>query len=106
MKHGVTFAKELSANDTGVTRSHQSGILIPKKGNGPLSILPRLDRTVKNPEAWLVCRSPENKSWRLRFIYYNSKLHPEPDPKTGVLRGSRNEYLKRGVCELLLKLFL
>ena len=92
MKPGVTFAKELSANDTGATRSHQAGILIPKKENGPLSILPSLDRTIKNPEAWLVCRSPDDKSWKLRFIYYNSKLHPELDPNTGILRGSRNEY--------------
>jgi Restriction endonuclease EcoRII, N-terminal len=92
MKPGVTFAKELSPNDTGATQSHQAGILIPKNENGPLSILPKLNPAIKNPETWLVCRSPNNKSWRLRFIYYNNKLHPELDPETGVLRGSRNEY--------------
>jgi hypothetical protein len=79
-----TFNKILSANDVGTTGGHQGGILIPKKEEELLAFLPPLDRSVKNPDAWLECRDENGKARRFRFVYYNNKLH---DPA-----GTRNEY--------------
>jgi hypothetical protein len=79
-----TFNKILSANDVGTTGGHQGGILIPKKEEELLAFLPPLDRSLKNPDAWLECRDENGKVRRFRFVYYNNKLH---DPA-----GTRNEY--------------
>lgn len=79
-----TFTKILSANDVGTTGAHQGGFLIPKSEAELLEFLPPLNATVKNPDAWLECKDESGLDLRLRFVYYNNKLH---DPK-----GTRNEY--------------
>lgn len=81
---GVVFSKVLSANDVGTTGGHMGGLLIPKGETELLAILPRLDPEIKNPDAWLDCVDDADQALRLRFVYYNNKMHDE--------RGTRNEY--------------
>ncbi len=74
--------KTLSANDLGLTGSHQAGILVPKDKD-VLSFFPSLDKTVKNPRASLTLRELGDGARReFNFIYYNGKL----------FGGTRNEY--------------
>ncbi|MBS7437590.1 EcoRII N-terminal effector-binding domain-containing protein [Pseudomonas syringae] len=79
-----SFIKILSPNDVGATGAHQGGILIPKSEADLLSILPRLDSSMKNPDAWIECVDENGVVRKFRFVYYNNKLH---DPN-----GTRNEY--------------
>ena len=80
----IRFKKQLTANDTGETESHQAGILIPKTQSDLVSFLPFLDPKIKNPDAFIVCVDDQGISWNFRYVYYNNKLHD--------LRGTRNEY--------------
>lgn len=82
MKH-ASFAKLLSANDVGATGGHQAGILIPKSDADLLAFLPYLDPEEVNPDAWITAEDDAGKVWRLRYIYYNNRLHR---------LGTRNEY--------------
>ena len=84
MSSEQTFEKELTANDTGQTHSHQAGIHIPKGQKDLLAFLPELDPRVKNPDAWLVATDDEGIEWEFRYIHYNNKHHSE--------RGTRDEY--------------
>jgi hypothetical protein len=79
-----SFAKTLSANDLGITGSHQAGIHVPKSEPELLSFFPKLDTSVLNPDAWIVCVDDSGEEWKLRFIYYNNRLHTDS--------GTRNEY--------------
>lgn len=87
------YAKLLSANDTGETGGHQAGILVPKGDVKLLAFFPALDADVKNPDAWIWCEDEFGKKWKLRYIYYNNKLH---DPT-----GTRNEYRITWMTEYL-----
>jgi hypothetical protein len=80
---GVSFSKILSANDTGLTGGHQAGILVPKGDRELLAFFPALDPALENPEAWLEVTDDDGQARRLRFVYYNKKLHGT---------GTRNEY--------------
>ena len=80
----ITFAKILSKNDVGETKSHQAGICIPKTYPELLGFFPALDPEIKNDDEWIVCYDDNHKEWHFRYIYYNNKLH---DPK-----GTRNEF--------------
>ena len=79
-----TFRKTLSANDVGTTGGHMGGILIPKGEKELLAFLPPLDAKVLNPSAWIECVTDQGENLRLRFVYYNNRMHA---PK-----GTRNEY--------------
>jgi len=79
-----SYAKILSANDTGATGGHQAGILVPKADAKLLAFFPALDASVMNPDAWIRCEDASGKIWGMRYIYYNNKLH--------VSTGTRNEY--------------
>ena len=79
-----TFVKTLSANDVGTTGGHMGGILVPKGDGELLAFLPRLDPAVLNPSAWIDCETSGGQILRLRFVYYNNRMHA---PK-----GTRNEY--------------
>lgn len=80
----TTFRKILSANDVGTTGGHMGGILIPKGEGELLAFLPPLDPTTLNPSAWIDCITENGIGLRLRYVYYNNKMHA---PK-----GTRNEY--------------
>lgn len=79
-----TFNKLLSANDVGATGTHQGGILIPKSETELLAFFPPLDPEMKNPDAWIECMDEVGAVRRMRFVYYNNKLHDK--------NGTRNEY--------------
>ena len=79
-----SFAKVLSANDVGATGSHQAGILVPKSDPGLLSFFPALDPSVLNPDAWITCTDEYGDEWKLRYVYYNNRLHSAV--------GTRKEY--------------
>jgi hypothetical protein len=79
-----TFIKTLSANDVGKTGGHQAGIVVPKGDGDLLAFLPRLDPSKLNPSEWIECDTPEGTVLRLRFVYYNNRLH--------MPKGTRNEY--------------
>ena len=78
------YEKMLTANDTGETGGHQAGIHIPKSQTDLLALLPHLDPTEKNPDAWLEMTDDTGILWRFRYIYYNNKFHDEG--------GTRDEY--------------
>ncbi len=80
--------KTLTANDTGITGSHQAGILIPKKG-GVLEFFPDLNENEKNPRASITFIDDSGNEWRLNFIHYNNKLMDH--------NGTRNEYRLTGM---------
>ena len=80
--------KVLSANDTGETGGHQSGILVPKD---PviLGFFPRLDASVKNPRAVLKVLDQTGRQWSFNFIYYNNRFYG----------GTRNEFRLTGMTD-------
>ena len=78
------FVKTLSANDVGTTGGHMGGILVPKGDGELLAFLPSLDVSTLNPSAWIDCKTPDGNTLRLRFVYYNNRLHVDG--------GTRNEY--------------
>jgi hypothetical protein len=79
-----TYIKVLSANDIGKTGGHQAGILIPKSDGELLKFLPKLNVNELNPSAWIECLTPDGSNLRLRYVYYNNRLHST--------NGTRNEY--------------
>mgnify|MGYP000609015841 CR=1 FL=1 len=79
-----TFSKALSSNDLGKTGGHQAGIVIPKSDGDLLALLPPLDASTLNPSTWIECITPDGVVIKLRYVYYNNRLH--------VTNGTRNEY--------------
>ena len=79
-----TYEKPLTANDTGETGGHQAGVHIPKAQADLIALLPLLDPTQKNPDAWLEVVDDTGKAWRFRYVYYNNRLHDDG--------GTRDEY--------------
>ncbi len=79
-----TYEKELTANDTGGTGAHQAGIHIPKSQTDLLLLLPHLDSSTKNPDAWIEMKDLAGNVWRFRYIHYNNGLHD--------LGGTRDEF--------------
>lgn len=79
-----SFAKVLSANDIGATGGHQAGILVPKGDPALLAFFPPMDASLQNPDAWVEVVDGTGRLWKLRYIYYNNRLH--------AAIGTRNEY--------------
>lgn len=77
----TSISKTLSANDTGETGGHQSGILVPRERR-LLSFFPALNETDYNPRAHLKLIDESGSEWQFAFIHYNNKL----------FGGTRNEY--------------
>lgn len=80
----LTFEKQLSGNDLGITNSHQSGMLIPKKNKELLNFLPYLDPSIKNPFVWVTCLDSLDEEFKFKFIHYNNKFHDD--------NGTRDEF--------------
>lgn len=78
-----SYAKPLTNNDLGLTGGHQGGICVPRANKALLDFFPRLDEGEINPDAWIECVDPNGKVWKMRYVYYNGKLHGT---------SSRNEY--------------
>lgn len=79
----MKFEKYLSRNDIGLSGSHQSGFLIPKANKELISFLPDLAPDEINPSKFVDFFDREGIRWRLRYIYYNTKIHGQ---------GTRDEY--------------
>ena len=86
----VAIEKTLSANDLGITGSHQAGMLIPKQED-LLSFFPTLDASSNNPRVTLHFMDSTNFCWKFNFIYYNNKFRG----------GTRNEYRLTGMTAYL-----
>jgi hypothetical protein len=80
----IRFVKILSANDVGATGAHMAGIAIPKGNHGLIGFLPKLDPSKLNPSEEIDCETDSGEVLRLRYVYYNNKMH--------VPKGTRNEY--------------
>ncbi len=77
-----SISKKLSANDLGITGSHQAGILVPKSSELQ-QFFPELDPSLKNPRVTLTLREKgESLTWEFNYIYYNNKF----------FGGTRNEF--------------
>lgn len=79
----VSYEKKLTANDIGNTGGHQAGICVPRANKELLSFFPFLDSKSVNPDTWLYCEDELGEIWRMRYIYYNGKMHNT---------STRNEY--------------
>lgn len=86
----VSISKVLSNNDTGVTGSHQAGILVPKAPS-VLGFFPSLDPTLRNPRAVLRLTDDAGREWQFTFIYYNNAL----------FGGTRDEYRLTHMTEFI-----
>ena len=87
------YAKILTANDTGTTRSHQAGIHIPKGQRDLIAMLPPLDAREKNPDREIDLIDEEGAVWTVRYIWYNNRLHDAG--------GTRDEYRVTRIRELM-----
>jgi len=71
---GLLYIKRLSANDTGLTGGHQSGLYIPKEAGA--KIFPGIQRKdTKNPDHFLTAQidSHAMPEQTVRAIYYNNR---------------------------------
>ncbi|MGO4604630.1 EcoRII N-terminal effector-binding domain-containing protein [Terrabacter sp. 2YAF2] len=92
MDRSRRVSKVLSANDLGLTGTHQAGIAIPKDPE-ILAFFPSLDGSEYNPDCEMAVSTPDTSMhWSLRFVYYNSKTHG---------MGTRNEYRLTGTTKML-----
>lgn len=86
--------KVLAKNDTGETKSHQSGISIPKNII-KAGILPSLGTDQMNPRTVLTFEDEKGKKWDFQFIYYNDVFFGKEPGK------SHNEYRLTRVINFL-----
>jgi hypothetical protein len=78
--NGQALQKTLSANDVGLTGSHQAGVHVPR---ALAHVFPPLDAHLSNPREWIQVVDERGTKWDWCWIYYNSRLHK---------RGTRDEY--------------
>lgn len=70
----IIMFKTLSRNDTGETKSHQSGISIPKDV-AKTDLFPHLGIETLNPRRTLVLYDEDGAEWHMEYVYYNDKYH-------------------------------
>ena len=70
IEYKIKTWKTLSKNDTGETRSHQSGISIPKEV-ARTGIFPSLGIETQNPRVEVVFYEEGNNAYTFQYIYYN-----------------------------------
>lgn len=73
----IKIYKVLSKNDTGETKSHQSGITIPKKV-AQSGIFPDLGIEELNPRIEVTFFDEEGTKWNFQYIYYNDVFFGKP----------------------------
>jgi len=89
------FSKILSANELGITRSHQAGLLVPKR-IALLPYFPPLDLFAINPREVMNFHVPDlGVEVSLNYIYYNNK-------DRGL--GTRSEYRLTGTTRIFRQL--
>lgn len=77
--------KTLSRNDTGETKSHQSGISIPASV-AHSGIFPKLGTDKLNPRITITFTDENGRDWKFQYIYYNDAFFGKP------ARQSHNEH--------------
>ena len=77
--------KTLSRNDTGETKSHQSGISIPASV-AHSGIFPELGTEKLNPRITITFSDENGRDWTFQYIYYNDAFFGKP------ARQSHNEH--------------
>ena len=77
--------KTLSRNDTGETKSHQSGISIPASV-AHSGIFPELGTDKLNPRITITFTDENGRDWTFQYIYYNDAFFGKP------ARQSHNEH--------------
>ena len=87
----LRFIKILSANDVGKTKSHQSGMLIPRSQPELIEALGPLDISELNPRKIVKCVDDLGTAYSFNFIYYNNKLFS--------VEGTRNEFRLTGTTK-------
>lgn len=91
----IEFSKILSANEIGITKSHQAGLLVPKR-IALLGYFPSLDHFATNPREKMTFSILElGIEVSLNFIYYNNKDRGQ---------GTRSEYRLTGTTKLFKQL--
>jgi len=70
MVNKIKIYKTLTRNDTGETKSHQSGITIPKE-IADTEIFPKLGINQLNPRIEIIFFDEEKTAWKFQYIYYN-----------------------------------
>ena len=88
--------KTLSRNDTGETKSHQSGISIPKIV-AKTDIFPPLGIETLNPRTTLEFYDEDGEQYKFEYIYYNDQFHGKESSK------SHNEFRLTRVIDFLRK---
>ena len=88
--------KTLSRNDTGETKSHQSGISIPKVV-AKTNIFPPLGIETLNPRTTVEFYDEDGEQYQFEYIYYNDHFHGKEPSK------SHNEYRLTRVIDFLRK---
>ena len=88
----MEIRKVLSANDIGLTGTHQAGMLVPKSDPELLRFFPPLNYRALNPRADFRVHIPElSLRTTLQFIYYNNKR---------VANGTRDEFRLTGLTSI------
>lgn len=88
--------KILSRNDVGETRSHQSGMSIPKAVM-ETGIFPKLGTTKLNPRSVIEFYEEDDTRWEFQFIYYNDLYFGKPRNK------AHDEYRLTCIIDLIRK---
>ena len=88
--------KTLSRNDTGETKSHQSGISIPKIV-AKTDIFPPLGIETLNPRTTVEFYDEDGELYKFEYIYYNDQFHGKEASK------SHNEFRLTRVIDFLRK---
>lgn len=70
IEYKIKVWKTLSRNDTGETRSHQSGISIPKE-IAQSAIFPQLGIETMNPRIEVLFYDEDDIAYKFQYIYYN-----------------------------------
>ena len=77
MSEIIKLYKKLTRNDTGETKSHQSGITIPASVVRS-GIFPILGTDELNPRITLLFYDEEGQKWEFQYIYYNDFYFGKP----------------------------
>lgn len=88
--------KTLSRNDTGETKSHQSGISIPASV-ARSGVFPELGTETLNPRITITFVDENQKEWTFQYIYYNDAFFGKPS------RLSHNEHRLTCVKDFILE---
>lgn len=88
----MQIRKVLTANELGLTGSHQAGMHVPKSDPELLRFFPHLNHRALNPRVEVELTVPELGQRRtLQFIYYNNKR---------VAGGTRDEFRLTGLTSI------